>query len=158
MKKQPMKKETIYNAAEIAITYKVNPAPSEAYKITCSRDIYNLMIELPKINENIQYKEMFFSILLNNANEVIAVHKISEGTTTSTPVDIKFILQGAILANASNIIICHNHPSGRLEPSNEDKKITIRIQQSAEIFNIKLLDSLILSINNYFSFTDNGII
>lgn len=150
-----MNNSEIYKAAEIGITYKVKPSPDSVFKITAPQHTFRLMRRVEEMNENIQYKEMFYSLLLNQAAEVIAIHKIGEGSTNSTITDIKFILQGAIMANATNIIICHNHPSGRTTPSEADRKLTTRIKKAAEIFDIRLLDSVIISDTNYFSFLEN---
>ena len=95
---------------------------------------------------------------MNQANEVLAVHKISEGTTTAAPVDIKFIMQGAIMTNATQLAVCHNHPSGSTSPSRNDKRLTEKIKQAAALFDVELIDSVILSTTNYYSFSAEGIL
>ena len=101
---------------------------------------------------------MFYSLYLNTASELLAVHKISEGTTKNALVDIKFIMQGAIMTNAAAVIVCHNHPSGSTSPSSEDKKVTEKIRNAAALFDVHLTDSVILATDNYFSFAAEGII
>ena len=105
-----------------------------------------------------EYKELFYSLYLNTASELLAVHKISEGTTKNALVDIKFIMQGAIMTNAAAVIVCHNHPSGSTSPSSEDKKVTERIKTAAALFDVHLTDSVILATDKYFSFVEEGII
>jgi DNA repair protein RadC len=101
--------------------------------------------------------EEFWVLLLNSANKIIDKVKISQGGISGTIVDVRLILQPAIIKSASAIIVCHNHPSGNTEPSNEDKKITEKIKAAAEIFNIRFLDHIIIGDKKYFSFSDHGI-
>lgn len=84
---------------------------------------------------------------------------LSKGTTTGSIIDIKVLLQYAIKANASSIIVAHNHPSGNPEPSDADRKITDRIKRACELVEISLLDHLIiLPAEEYLSFSDEGIL
>ena len=102
--------------------------------------------------------EEFWIICLNRANKVIAKNLISRGGVSGTVADIKLIFKTALDQLASSIIACHNHPSGNLMASEEDKLITKRIKDAGEIMDITLLDHLIISDYNYFSFADNGLI
>lgn len=153
-----MKEKQVYQAAEIGITYKVKPAPDSFFTIQAPQHTFRLMRHVEEMNENLQYKEMFYTILMNNAAEVIAIHKIGEGTTSGALTDIKFIMQGAIMANATHMIICHNHPSGNTHPSKSDEALTKKIKEAAQLFDIKLLDSVIISKGGYFSFLENCLI
>ena len=145
-------------APEIQIVYKTAVSGRERRKIESPNDIYNIMFSIGEMNQNLEYKEMFYALYLNTANDVLAVHKISEGTTNNVQVDIKFIMQGAIMTNATNLIVCHNHPSGSTRPSPADLQITKDIQKAADLFNIKLLDSIIITTTNYCSFVEDGIL
>lgn len=145
-------------APEIQIIYKTAVNGRERRKIESPNDIYNIMFSIGEMNQNLEYKEMFYALYLNTANDVLAVHKISEGTTNNVQVDIKFIMQGAIMTNATNLIVCHNHPSGSTRPSPADLQITKDIQKAADLFNIKLLDSVIITTTNYCSFVEDGIL
>ena len=145
-------------APEIEIYYKTAVNMGKRPKITHSNDVYNTMYGIGEMNRNLQYKEMFYALYLNQANEVLAVHKISEGTTTAAPVDVKFIMQGAIMTNATQLAICHNHPSGSTSPSRNDKRITEKIKQAAALFDVELIDSVIITTTNYYSFTAEGIL
>ena len=158
-----MKQTTTYpqpqgiTAPEIEIYYKTTLKAAERPKIKSASDVFRIMSEIGEMSRNMEYKELFYALYMNTANDVLAVHKISEGTTKQTLVDIKFIMQGAILTNAASLIICHNHPSGNTNPSTEDKKLTQQIGLAAKLFNVQLLDSIIISVEDYFSFCEQGI-
>ena len=102
--------------------------------------------------------EEFWIILLNNSNKILKRIKIGQGGITSTTVDIRLVMKSAIEYFATSIIISHNHPSGKLEPSNQDINLTNKIKNAGKILNIRLLDHLIIGINSYYSFADNSII
>ena len=145
-------------APEIEIYYKTTLKAAERPKINSASDVFRIMSEIGEMSRNMEYKELFYSLYLNTASELLAVHKISEGTTKQTLVDIKFIMQGAIMTNAAAVIVCHNHPSGSTSPSSEDKKVTERIKTAAALFDVHLTDSVILATDKYFSFVEEGII
>ena len=145
-------------APEIEIHYKTTVRVGERRTIEHSNDVYNIMFGIGEMTRNLEYKEMFYALYLNQAHQLLAVHKISEGTTTAAPVDIKFIMQGAIMTNAAALVVCHNHPSGSTRPSHNDKAITEKIRKAAELFDVRLLDSVIITTGNYFSFQAEGMI
>ena len=159
-----MKQTTTYpqpqgiTAPEIEIYYKTSLKTAERPKIQSASDVFRIMSEIGEMSRNMEYKELFYSLYLNTASELLAVHKISEGTTKNALVDIKFIMQGAIMTNAAAVIVCHNHPSGSTSPSSEDKKVTEKIRNAAALFDVHLTDSVILATDNYFSFAAEGII
>ncbi len=102
--------------------------------------------------------EEFYVILLNRANEIISTHKVSEGGTSGTVVDPKRVFKLGLEKQASSIILCHNHPSGNLLPSHQDKSITKNFVESGDLLQMKILDHLIIGNGNYYSFTDSGIL
>ncbi|MBR6437687.1 MAG: DNA repair protein RadC [Bacteroidales bacterium] len=102
--------------------------------------------------------EQFWIMLLNPANKVIKVTRISVGGVNGTTADPKRIFKIAIDNQATAIMLCHNHPSGKVEPSNADKALTRNIVNGGKLLEIKILDHIIVGINNYFSFADSGII
>jgi len=108
--------------------------------------------------EEMDYRESFFALYLDQANKVLGIKKISECGISSTLVDVRIILQAALLCNASGIIVSHNHPSGNLKPSGCDIKMTAKIKEAAKILDMSLLDHVILTSDSYFSFADEGII
>jgi DNA repair protein RadC len=83
---------------------------------------------------------------------------LSKGGVSGTIADVKLIFKNALEHTASSIIVCHNHPSGNLDPSDQDRAITEKIRAAGKILDIGLLDHLIISDNNYYSFADNGLI
>ena len=97
-------------------------------------------------------------MLLNRANKVLGFSKISSGGTSGTLVDVKIIFQIALKSNASSIILGHNHPSGNLKPSDADIRITRTIKEAGKMMEIPLVDHLILTDENYYSFADEGMI
>lgn len=107
----------------------------------------------------LQYKnhEVFVAIFLNQASKILHSEMLSEGGITGTVVDTRLLLKKALEHNAVSIILCHNHPSGSLEPSQSDISITKKIAQAALYFDIKVNDHIIVSSEGFFSFADNGL-
>jgi len=105
---------------------------------------------------SLQY-EQFYMICLNRANRLICVERISEGGIIATVVDPKKIFIKALEKLATGIILSHNHPSGTTKPSESDIKITDRIVQAGKLLEIQVLDHIILTETEYFSFSDNGL-
>jgi DNA repair protein RadC len=101
--------------------------------------------------------EQFWVLLLNRANEIIRPQQISIGGVSGTVADPKMIFKAAIEHLASAIILVHNHPSGNLTPSQADKDLTKKMKEAGRTLDIPVLDHLIFSDNNYFSFADEGI-
>lgn len=102
--------------------------------------------------------EVFSVMFLSQSNRLLHYEAISNGGMTSTIVDPKIIMKKALEHRAVNIILCHNHPSGNLEPSNEDKKVTQKIADAAMLLDMKVLDHVIVSSQGYFSFADEGLL
>jgi len=123
-------------------------------KITSSRDAFEIfrskMGDLP-------YEE-FWIILLNKANKVVRSCNISEGGISGTVVDPKKVFKIALDHHASSIILGHNHPSGNLQPSEADQKITKKIREAGTMLDVAVLDHLIIGDDRYFSFADEGMI
>ncbi len=123
-------------------------------KITSSRDIYELL--LPDLTDN--YYEAFFVVLLDRANKVIRKLNISRGGVSGTVVDPKKIFKLALDHNASSIILAHNHPSNNLKPSENDIRLTKKLQEAGKALEIPVLDHLIVGNDNYYSFADESIL
>lgn len=102
--------------------------------------------------------EQFWIMLLNNANKVIRLEKIGVGGMTGTTADPKKIFKSALENNAASVMLCHNHPSGNVIPSNADKKITENLVKAGQFLEIKILDHIIIGNDNYFSFADEGLL
>lgn len=101
--------------------------------------------------------EEFWIIYLNNSNKVLFKEQLSKGGLTGTLVDVRLVFKKAIDLFATAIILCHNHPSGKLHPSSADKSITQKLKKAGETLDIKVLDHLIVTENDYFSFADEGL-
>ncbi|HIP31860.1 MAG TPA: hypothetical protein EYG86_03770, partial [Crocinitomicaceae bacterium] len=126
---------------------------SKKLKITSSKDVFNsLQVEF----SDLQHEE-FYILLLNRANEVLAKQQISKGGIAGTIADGKVIFGHAIEKKASAIILAHNHPSGRLKPSEADIRLTKELVSFGKMIQLQILDHLIFSDNNYFSFADEGL-
>jgi DNA repair protein RadC len=144
--------------AEVQLIYKSKVKASDRKKISCSRDAYDIFME--NWNQDIiEFVEEFKILLMNRSNSVLGILEISKGGISGTVTDVRLIYQGAIKANASGIIVCHNHPSGNLNPSESDTKITQKIKEAGNLMDIQLLDHLILTMDgSYYSFADNGLL
>ncbi|MDO6761582.1 JAB domain-containing protein [Tamlana sp. 2_MG-2023] len=141
---------------EIQIGYKENLKAS--LSIGCSQDACRILYDNWN-KDTIGLCESFKILLLNNSNMVKGVYELSTGGLTGTFVDVR-ILFGIVLKSLSTgVILAHNHPSGKLIPSEADKQITTKIKQGALLLDIKVLDHLIIVPNGgYYSFADSGIL
>lgn len=142
-----------FKVAEVTLQYK--PTCKKQSKVFGSEEAYNIL--LPTFNEGtIEYREYAKVLYLNQANEVIAYNTISEGGLTETAVDVRIILQGALLTNAMQIIFAHNHPTGNLKPSPQDDMLTRELQKACQIMRIRFTDHIIMSIDSYYSYREEG--
>jgi DNA repair protein RadC len=142
--------------SEISINYKPNFRLSEQPTIIRSKDAEMQFRTL--WSDKLNYIEESYIMLLNRANKVLGYSKLSIGGTVGTVVDTRVIFQTALKANAHSIIICHNHPSGNLKPSEADIKITKNVKEAGKLMEILLVDHLILTDEGYYSFADEGIL
>lgn len=125
----------------------------ELIKITSSKMIFEIM--QPIIGELAH--EEFWIVYLNNSNKIISKSQLSKGGITGTLVDVRLVFKTALEMGATALILCHNHPSGTLIPSDADKHITKKLKIAGDSLEIKVLDHLIVTEANYFSFVDEGI-
>lgn len=123
-------------------------------KITNPWDCYKVLRDLLEYED----REHFLALTLNTKNEINSIITVSIGTLNSAMVHPREVFKSAILSNANKIIIAHNHPSGHIEPSQEDKNITNRLIQCGEILGIGVLDHIIIGDGYYYSFKENNII
>ncbi len=112
---------------------------------------------LQPIVGELQHEE-FWVLYLNNSNKVIAKKQLSKGGITATMVDVRLLFKKAVEIAAVGVIVSHNHPSGKLKPSKSDELLTQKIKEAGLTLDIKLLDHLIITQKDYFSFADNGIL
>lgn len=123
-------------------------------QITSSRDVFDFF--QPFLGD-LSYEE-FWILHLSRSNRILAWKKISQGGISGTVIDVRLILKDALENTCSSLIICHNHPSGNLQPSEADIAITHKIKEAAKLMDIKLLDHIILGNGTYFSFADEDIL
>ena len=142
--------------SELTVSYKPKVKAADRYSIHYPQDAYKLLMEQAFNDDILEYKEYFKVILLNRANKVLGVTTLSEGGMDSTVVDVRLILQTALLAHSSSIILAHNHPSGQLKPSSQDDRITKKIKEAAKLMDIRIQDHLIVTGDNYYSYADEG--
>jgi DNA repair protein RadC len=121
-------------------------------KISSSKQVFSLM--QPLLGD-LSHEE-FWVLYLNNSNKVLSKDQISKGGITATLVDVRLLYKRALELSAVAIILCHNHPSGKLNPSKADKQLTQKIKEGGTSLDIKLLDHIIITEKSYFSFADNG--
>lgn len=123
-------------------------------KISSSKDAFELlqpsMGELPH--------EEFWIVYLNNSNKVVHTSQLSKGGITGTLVDVRLVMKQALELGAVALILAHNHPSGTLKPSEADKQITQKLKKASTALDIKVLDHLIITQKDYFSFADENIL
>ena len=100
--------------------------------------------------------EEFWLLLMNQNNRLIKKVRISHGGITEVSVDIRIIMREAVLANATIIAVCHNHPSGNLRPSTADNDLTNQLQRACQLMRIHFMDHVILTDGNYFSYRETG--
>lgn len=141
--------------AEVLVSY--SPHIVSAQKISNSREIYSLITNHWNLN-TIEMLEEVKIVLLNKANKVLGIYDLSKGGISSSIIDIKIVLSIALKTLASGVIIVHNHPSGNLIPSQADISITEKLKSACKIIELNLLDHLIISSEDYFSFADEGMV
>lgn len=146
-----------YQVAEVELIYKTKVKPSQRPQISTAEDCSRILRQTWDTNK-IELVEQFKVLLLNRANKVLGVFDVSTGGTTGTVADPKIILAAAVKANAVSIILCHNHPSGSLKPSKADEQLTTKIKCAAQYFDIQVLDHVIITSEEYYSFANEGLL
>ncbi|MBM3435126.1 MAG: JAB domain-containing protein [Bacteroidetes bacterium] len=121
-------------------------------KITSSRDVFEYFIGILGDNNY----EAFYILLLNRANKVIRDIQISEGGFTGTVADPKKIFKIALEYSATSVVLCHNHPSGNIQPSDADIKLTHKLKSAGDMLDLPVIDHIIIGDEKYFSFADEG--
>ena len=145
------KKTNEFTVTEVTTTYKPAFKSIERPKILSPEDLYHMILNYQPLVDIINYKEMFVAVYVNQNSTVLSIQRIGEGGLTATSVDIRIIMQSALLQCATGIFLLHNHPSRHLRPSQADINLTKKVKQAAEFFDIKILDHLIISDESYYS-------
>jgi DNA repair protein RadC len=147
-------KDNLSQLSEIEISYRPKIKASDRMKVKGSKDAAAAFRQVWAYP--LELKECFYTLYLNRSNQILGYLLVSVGGITGTVMDVRNILQTALKANACSIIIAHNHPSGNLDPSDIDKKLTLQIQEAGKLLEIPVLDHIILTEESYFSFADEG--
>jgi len=126
--------------------------PEERPKLDTATKIYN---EMHPLMQDLDIEE-FWVLLLNQNYRLIKKVRISQGGIAETSVDIRIIFREAVLANATIIAVCHNHPSGGLTPSHADNELTRSIQRACELMHIHFMDHVIITDGLYYSYHEHG--
>lgn len=141
--------------SEITLAYRPQVRLNDRPKVDCSRQVYEVLFRFWE-KDALELSEHFQVMMLTRSNRVLGICTISRGGTSSTIVDAKLVFATALKANASSIIISHNHPSGNLEPSLADKRLTSRLVEIGKSLDLPVLDHIIVTVGGYYSFADEG--
>ena len=143
--------------AEISVRYSRKISDLDRVQITDSNDAVDVLRSKWKKNR-IQYQEEFKVILLDRSNRVLGIHNAAMGGQSGCVVDPKVIFGVPLKACAAAILISHNHPSGNTKPSSADHTITQKLKAAGQLLDIPVIDHVILTKSDYFSFADNGVL
>ena len=143
--------------SEIELVYRSKVKPSKRPEVKSAASAYEFLLSHWDEN-NIELAEQAIALLLNKANRVMGMYRMSTGGITGTVVDQRLLFTAALKLNASSVILAHNHPSGNLTPSQQDKVITDKIVTAGKFLDIKLVDHLIITTEGFYSFADEGLI
>ena len=135
-------------------TLKKNETDFKKVKITTSKDAETYLRQF--YFDDLEIYESFFILLLNRQNIVEGYAKISQGGTAGTVVDVKIICKYAVDSLASSVILCHNHPSGSLRTSTADLETTKKVKQALTYHDVSVIDHIILTKDEFYSFADEG--
>lgn len=138
--------------AAVELYKRIQERKYEQRVVRCSEDVYKVMY--PLIGE-IEIEE-FWLLLMNQSSKIIKKIRLSSGGIDGTYVDVRVLLKQALLYNATQIIVTHNHPSGNKRPSSQDNGLTDKIKKSAEIMNLSFSDHVIICRDTYYSYRDEG--
>lgn len=142
---------------EVHLIYKTSIKPSDRPQISSSCDAYKLLLKSWDLDK-IEHIEEFKIMILNRAHRVLGVASLSKGGISGSIVDVRILLQYALKANASAIIMAHNHPSGNLQPSQADLSVSKKVKEATRLLDILLLDHMVVTHEGYFSMADEGVI
>ncbi|MFA0960385.1 JAB domain-containing protein [Roseivirga sp. BDSF3-8] len=144
------------NITEIKLSYSNTVNPNERPQINNSWDAYQLLLKCwdhEKIEMVMQYKVL----LMNTKSRVLGLVNIASGSAFSVPIDYKQIFAATIKSGATSMIVAYNHPSGDSKPDNAEIAVGKKLENAAKLLDIRLLDNLIITLDGYYSFQDEGI-
>ncbi|GIQ57154.1 DNA repair protein [Flavobacterium collinsii] len=141
--------------SEIELIYKTKIKASQRPHIRSSASAYKIAMEIWNLN-TIDFFEQFKILLLNQSNKVLGVYEVASGGISGASIDLRLVFAAALKANASALIMIHNHPSGKTLPSLADKLITQKARHAGSLLDIAVIDHLIITSERYYSFADKG--
>jgi|SRR5690606_5884701 len=145
----------LYKIAEIELVYRTNVKASQRPQVTTSKEVYQILMQCWDRNK-IEFVEQFKILLLNRAGRVLGIFEVSSGGVSGTVADPKLIFSAALKANASSLILAHNHPSGNTAPSEADRSLTRKVKEAGKLLEISVLDHVIVTTEGYRSLADEG--
>jgi DNA repair protein RadC len=143
--------------SEVELVYRLKVKAVNRPQIKSSKDAHALLVTIWNPG-TIELREEFKVLFLNRANRALGIYELSIGGVTGTVADPRLLFAAAVKANASSLMIAHNHPSGNLKPSQADEDLTQKMAGGAKLLDMKLLDHLIMTADGYFSFADEGLL
>lgn len=151
----PPAEEKLLVVSEVELVYKSKVPTHQMPLVQNAAQAYQVL--KTAWNENtIELREEFKVLLLNNAAKVLGIYHAFAGQGKAVLVDVRLVFTATMKANATGIIIAHNHPSGHLKPSNSDRSLTHKVKFVAELMDIAFVDHLIVSHESFYSMADNG--
>ncbi|MBA4853452.1 JAB domain-containing protein [Emticicia sp. BO119] len=147
----------IFQVAEIEISYRNTTPFNERILVNKSQSAYEIL-NASWDKDKIELVEQFKILLLNRQNHCLGIVNLSTGSSFGTPVDPRLVFAAALKANATALVLAHNHPTGNVSPTNDDIVTTKSLAKAAELFGIAIFDHLILSKDGFFSFGANGLL
>ena len=141
--------------AEVQISYSSHVKAKDRMKVTGSKDAADAFRAIWPAYDHIEFSYM---LMMNRQNQILGYHQLSKGGMTGAVIDVRVIFQVALKACATSLIIAHNHPSGNLDTSDADRKVTRQIKEAGLILDIPLLDHLILTNDSFLSMADEGLL
>ena len=151
-----MKKEKRFIASEIELRYRSKVPMKDRPQVLSSENSYQILLN--HWSEDIEFREEFNILLLNKSFRVLGFLNISKGGIAQTAVDARIIFAAALKANAVSILLAHNHPSQNIQPSQPDIELTKKLIKAGKLLNIHIIDHLIITPFEYFSFADEGLL
>lgn len=147
----------LFQVSEIMVSYQPKFKSSERPVVRTAKAAFDVLINNWDIAK-IHFQEQFYILLLNTAGRVVGISQISTGGKAATVADPKIIFSIALKAQASSIILAHNHPSENLKPSQDDLKLTRRMVEAGKMLDLPVVDHLIVTSEQFYSFGDEGLI
>lgn len=148
--------EQYLSVPEFTLSLNFKKHSRSKFCIHCSQDIEKICRNI--LQDDINWREHFIMLTLSTKHNVINFCRLSIGAIDKTLCDTRVVLQFALACNATSIILCHNHPSGSVQPSRQDEALTTRIKSACSFFDINVLDHIVIGETGYYSFMDEGLL